>query len=77
MHLFGDLACQRVLVRPVLFAPQMHNVYGSATFPAISDALFGIKLTNNWKEIKKQVSIAITCLREAGKLLLATDDDKA
>ena len=64
----------RVLVRQVLFAPQMHNIYGSATFPGITDALFGIEKTSNWKEVKKQVSIAITCVREAGKLLLAMDD---
>lgn len=30
----------RVLPRQLLFAPQMHNVYGSATFPGMTDALF-------------------------------------
>jgi len=63
----------RMLTRHVLFAPQMHNVYGSATFPGITDALFDIEKTNNWKLVKEQVSIAITCVREAGKILLAMD----
>ena len=64
----------RVLTRQVLFAPQMHNVYGSATFPGITDALFDIEKTNDWKEVKLQVSIAITCVREAAKLLLPMDE---
>lgn len=64
----------RVLLRHVLFAPQMHNIYGSASFPGIADALFDIEKTNNWKLVKQQVSIAITCVREAAKILLAVDE---
>lgn len=63
----------RILARHVLFAPQMHNRYRSATFPGITDALFDIDRTNNWKLVKEQVSIAITCVREAAKILLAMD----
>ncbi|KAL9983851.1 hypothetical protein ACROYT_G006092 [Oculina patagonica] len=63
----------RKLVRHVLFAPQMHNIYGSSSFPGITDALFDIEKTNNWKLVKEQVSIAITCVREAGKILAAVD----
>ena len=63
----------RKLVRHVLFAPKMHNSYGSSTFPGITDALFDIEKTNNWKLVKEQVSIAITCVREAGKILAAMD----
>ena len=63
----------RKLVRHVLFAPQMHNIYGSSTFPGITDALFDIEKTNDWKLVKEQVSIAITCVREAGKILAAMD----
>ncbi|KAL9983852.1 hypothetical protein ACROYT_G006093 [Oculina patagonica] len=63
----------RKLVRHVLFAPRLHNNYGSATFPGITDALFDIEKTNNWKVVKEQVSIAITCVREAGKILAAVD----
>ncbi|KAJ7370495.1 hypothetical protein OS493_032061 [Desmophyllum pertusum] len=59
--------------RHVLFAPQMHNAYGSASFPGITDALFDIDKTNNWKLVKEQVSIVITCVREAGKILAAVD----
>ncbi|KAJ7375818.1 hypothetical protein OS493_038651 [Desmophyllum pertusum] len=61
------------IVRHVLFAPQMHNIYGSSSFPGITDALFDIEKTNNWKLVKEQVSIAITCVREAGKILVAID----
>jgi len=64
----------RVLTRQVLFASQMHNFYGSATFPGITDALFDIEKTNDWKEVKLQVSIAITCVREAAKFLLPVDE---
>ena len=63
----------RKLVRHVLFAPQMHNIYGSSSFPGITDALFDIEKTNNWKLVKEQVSIAITCVREAGKILAPMD----
>ena len=60
--------------RHVLFAPEMHNTYGSSSFPGITDALFDIEKTNNWKQVKQQVSIAITCVREAAKILAATDE---
>ena len=63
----------RTRVRHVLFAPQMHNIYGSSSFPGITDALFDIDKTNNWKLVKEQVSIAITCVREASKILAAVD----
>ena len=63
----------RILIRHVLFAPQMHNIYGSSSFPGITDALFDIDKTNNWKLVKEQVSIAITCVREAAKILVAMD----
>ena len=63
----------RKIVRHVLFAPQMHNIYGSSSFPGITDALFDIEKTDNWKMVKEQVSIAITCVREAGKILAAMD----
>ncbi|KAJ7371543.1 hypothetical protein OS493_024883 [Desmophyllum pertusum] len=63
----------RKIVRHVLFAPQMHNIYGSSSFPGITDALFDIEKTKNWKLVKEQVSIAITCVREAGKILVAID----
>lgn len=61
----------RTRVRHVLFAPQMHNIYGSSSFPGITDALFDIDKTNNWQVVKDQVSIAITCVREARKILAA------
>lgn len=61
----------RTRVRHVLFAPQMHNIYGSSSFPGITDALFDIDKTNNWQLVKDQVSIAITCVREARKILAA------
>ncbi|KAL9983847.1 hypothetical protein ACROYT_G006087 [Oculina patagonica] len=64
----------RKIVRHVLFAPQMHNIYGSSSFPGITDALFDIEKTNNWKLVKEQVSIAVTCVREAGKILAAMDN---
>jgi len=63
----------RKIIRHVLFAPQMHNNYGSSSFPGITDALFDIEKTNDWKLVKEQVSIAITCVREAGKILAAMD----
>ena len=63
----------RKLVRHVLFAPQMYNNYGSSIFAGITDALFNIEKTNNWKLVKEQVSIAITCVREAAKILAAMD----
>ncbi|XP_020630243.1 N-acetylated-alpha-linked acidic dipeptidase 2-like isoform X4 [Orbicella faveolata] len=63
----------RQLLRHVLFAPQMHNNYGSSSFPGITDALFDIEKTNDWKLVKEQVSIALTCVREAGKILALMD----
>ncbi|XP_031563734.1 glutamate carboxypeptidase 2-like [Actinia tenebrosa] len=54
-------------VRHVIFAPSLHNQYGSSTFPGIGDVLFDIVKTGNWQEVKRQISIITYSIRAASK----------
>ncbi|XP_048578659.1 glutamate carboxypeptidase 2-like [Nematostella vectensis] len=55
--------------RHVIFAPEMHNQYGSSMFPAIGDTLFDIEKTGDWDLVKKQVSIITHSIRSAALVL--------
>lgn len=56
-------------VRHVIFAPSLHNQYGSSTFPGVGDVLFDIDKTGNWQEVKRQISIIIYSIRAASKAI--------
>ncbi|EDO40715.1 predicted protein, partial [Nematostella vectensis] len=49
--------------RHVLYAPQRHNLYGSAVFPGIYDAMYDVR--DDWMEVKNQISIVTQALRSA------------
>lgn len=49
---------ERRLIRHVIFAPSKYNLYGSSSFPGVSDVLFTLKETGNNQEVDKQLSIA-------------------
>ena len=59
----------RHLVKHVVFAPGLHNTYGSASFPGVTDILFDVEKTGNWAEVKKQISIVVTSILSAAELL--------
>ena len=59
----------RNLVRHVIFAPGLHNTYGSASFPGVTDVLFDVEKTGNWAEVEKQISIVVTSILSASDLL--------
>ena len=59
----------RNLVRHVIFAPDSHNTYGSASFPGITDVLFDVEKTGNWAEVEKQISVVATCVLSAADVL--------
>ena len=48
----------RRLVRHVIFAPSKYNVYGSSSFPGVSDILFKLDETGDEDEVDRQISIA-------------------
>ncbi|XP_057300112.1 glutamate carboxypeptidase 2-like [Hydractinia symbiolongicarpus] len=47
----------RPSIKHYVMAPSLHNTYGSSTFPAVVDLLYDIKKTQNWNEVKKQLTI--------------------
>jgi hypothetical protein len=59
----------RADVRHVIFATALHNRYGSSTFPGVGDTLIDIEKTNNWQEVKRQISIITYSIRAAVKVL--------
>lgn len=59
----------RKLIKHVIFAPDLHNIYGSSSFPGITDVLFDVEKTGNWAEVEKQISIAASCILSAAETL--------
>ena len=59
----------RQLVRHVIFAPSKYNLYGSSSFPGVSDILFKLKETGNNEEVDKQLSIATQAVLAAVDIL--------
>ncbi|XP_032228690.2 glutamate carboxypeptidase 2 [Nematostella vectensis] len=56
----------RPLVRHVLFAPELHNTYGTSSFPGISDAVYTASQSGKgWDDVKIQISIATECVMAA------------
>ncbi|XP_048578299.1 glutamate carboxypeptidase 2 isoform X2 [Nematostella vectensis] len=56
----------RPLVRHVLFAPELHNTYGTSSFPGISDAIYTASQSGKrWEDVSKQISIATQCVMAA------------
>ena len=53
----------------MLFAPEMHNLYGTSSFPGINDAIFDAKTNGQWVEVEKQISIAIECVLAAAEAI--------
>ena len=48
----------RRLVRHVIFAPSKYNLYGSSSFPGVSDILFKLHETGDGEQVDLQLSIA-------------------
>ena len=63
----------RRLVRHVAFAPSQYNLYGTSSFPGISDVLFNIKKTGDWEEVKRQISVAAQSVLSAVDVLALED----
>ncbi|XP_031563735.1 N-acetylated-alpha-linked acidic dipeptidase 2-like [Actinia tenebrosa] len=63
--IYSDGLPGRKLVRHVLFAPELHNLYGSSSFPGVNDAIYDAKTNGNWIEVEKQISIALECVLAA------------
>lgn len=61
----------RRLVRHVIFAPSMYNVYGSSSFPGVSDTLFNLSETGAHDEVDRQLSIATQSVLAAVDILSA------
>ena len=48
----------RRLVRHVIFAPSKYDLYGSSSFPGVSDILFKLHETKDEEQVDLQLSIA-------------------
>ena len=59
----------RRLVRHVIFAPSKYNLYGSSSFPGVSDILFKLKETGDENEVDLQLSIATQSVLAAVDIL--------
>ena len=59
----------RRLVRHVIFAPSKYNLYGSSSFPGVSDILFKLDETGDEDEVDRQISIARQCILAAVDIL--------
>ena len=65
----------RQLVRHVAFAPSQYNLYGSSSFPGISDVLFNVNKTGEWEEVERQISIAAQAVLSAVDVLTPYDEN--
>ena len=59
----------RRLVRHVIFAPSKYNLYGTSSFPGVSDILFKLEETGNEAEVDRQISIARQAILAAVDIL--------
>jgi N-acetylated-alpha-linked acidic dipeptidase len=56
--------------RHVIFSPPFNNKYASVYFPGISDLMFlSNKTENDWKNIKRQISIVFKSIMSAAETL--------
>ena len=57
--------------RHLVFAPSITNSYGTTSFPGISDLMVATnKTSDDWQEIKRQISIVYKAISEATAALL-------
>ena len=57
--------------RHLVFAPSITNSYGTTSFPGISDLMVPTnKTSDDWQEIKRQISIVYKAISEATAALL-------
>ena len=61
-------------IRNIVFAPAITNLYGSSSFPGISDQLSEKPI--KWKEVKKQMNILYKSIKEANQFLQPLEDEK-
>ena len=59
----------RRLVRHVIFAPSKYNLYGSSSFPGVSDILFKLQETGDEEAVDLQLSIATQSVLAAVDIL--------
>ena len=58
--------------RHVIFAPSVNNLYGSTSFPGISDLMFKENKTEqDWLDIKEQMSVLFKAISSATDSLKA------
>ena len=55
----------------LIFAPDIHNTYASASYPSITDAIFECEQKNcsDWEEIRFQISLVTHTIQQATVLL--------
>ncbi|KAK3726288.1 hypothetical protein QZH41_012711 [Actinostola sp. cb2023] len=63
--IYSDGLYGRKYIKHVLFAPEMHNLYGVSSFPGINDAIFDAKTNGQWIPVEKQISAVIECVMAA------------
>ena len=56
-------------VKHVIFAPSLHNLYNSTTFPGIHDAMSDAIKSGKWGEVERQISLAATSILGAKEVL--------
>ena len=59
----------RPFVRHVIFAPSLYDLYGSSSFPGVTDVLFKVEETEDWDEVERQISIAVHAILSAVDIL--------
>lgn len=52
-------------VKHAIFAPSLHNLYNSTTFPGIHNAMFEATTNGKWGEVEKQISVATASIISA------------
>lgn len=64
--------------RHVIFAPSLHDAYGSSSFPGLTDALFDIEndpdQARRWEQIKKEVSVITFIIHSAASTMKGVND---
>lgn len=67
-----------VFHRHVIFAPSLHDAYGSSSFPGLTDALFDIEndpdQARRWEQIKKEVSVITFIIHSAASTMKGVND---
>ena len=55
--------------RHVIFAPSSVNMYASASFPGVVDAIFNASTPQEWNEVHRQLDIVAVHVRYATQIM--------